>query len=180
MTPFLLGERVYLRGLEYEDRHGDYENWFNDAEICAGNSHHVYPLTDEQAWKYIQHVKNTKDDFVLAITTTDGDKHIGNVALQNIHPVYRSADFAIIIGEKDYWGQGYGKEAAMLMFDHGFKAMNLHRIACATFSNNFHMMQLALFLYMKLEGERRQGAFKDGDYVDIVEYGILREEWLNR
>ena len=39
------------------------------------------------------------------------------------------------------------------------------------------MQRLALYLGMKEEGRRREAAFKDGRYVDLIEYGILAGEW---
>ena len=179
MNPFLKGERVYLRQLNDADA-GRSVQWFNDAEVCAGNSHHVRPYTLDDARAYIYDVTESDTDLVLAIVTKKTDIHIGNVALQNIHPVYRSADFSIIIGERDYWGKGYGKEAATLMFDHGFKAMNLHRIACGTFSTNTAMRKLTRSLGMSVEGLRIDAAYKNGEYLDVSEYGILRKDWLNR
>ena len=180
--PFLWGEMndddIYLRPLVIEDAtDGVYPLWLNDAAVCEGNSHHVYPYTVEQAVEYIQYANNTKTDLILAIGVNEGGVHIGNIALQNIHPVYRTADFSILIGDQDYWHKGYGKAAARLIIDHGFMQMNLHRVACATFSNNIGMQKLALSLGMVQEGIRREAAYKNGTYLDILEYGILRKDW---
>ena len=172
-NPFIIGERLYLRALRPEDADGPWVSWFNDAEVCAGNSHHVRPYTRQDALDYIF---NT-EDLALAIVDMGTDKHIGNVTLQNIHPINRSADFGIIIGDKSFWGKGYGKEAATLMFDHGFKTMNLHRIACGTLETNQAMMKLASSLGMQFEGLRIQAVFKDGMYIDIKEYRMLRKDW---
>jgi hypothetical protein len=48
-TPFLSGKMVCLRPFESDDSKGPYPNWLNDAEVCAGNSHHVYPYTVDDA-----------------------------------------------------------------------------------------------------------------------------------
>ena len=109
--------------------------------------------------------------------TRKDDRHIGNIALQHIHPVYRTADFSIIIGEKSAWGSGVGKESGRLICDHGFLTMNLHRIACGTFENNIAMQRLAVYLGMVKEGVRRKAAFKEGKYLDIIEYGVLKHEY---
>ncbi len=39
------------------------------------------------------------------------------------------------------------------------------------------MRRVAERLGMREEGVRRQAAFKDGAYVDVVEYGVLRAEY---
>lgn len=150
----------------------NYHRWFNDTEVTAHNSHGIYPMTRQDCIDYIQ---NTKD-YAMAIIAPDG-LHIGNIALQNINNTYRSADLSIIIGEKDYWGKGYGKAACELMLEHAFNAMNLRRVAIGTFATNYGMLALATSLGFRDEGIRRKAAWKNGKYIDIVEFGLLREEW---
>lgn len=171
--PFLRGERVYLRSLAASDADGAYLEWFNDEEVCRGNSHYVYPYTRAAALAYIRRASQTRDHLILAIALAANHRHIGNIALQDIHPVYRAADLAIVIGDKSAWGRGYAKEAARLICGHGFVALNLNRIACGTFQDNAAMQRLALSLGMKREGRRRRAAFKNGRFIDIIEYGML-------
>lgn len=174
---FIQGDRLYLRSLVEKDADGPYLGWLNDEVVCRGNSHHVYPYTRAQAIDYIQHAANVDSDLVLAIVLKEKDRHIGNIALARINRIYRSAQFAILLGDKDQWSKGYGLEAGRLIVHHGFFALNLRRIECATFETNQAMKKLALALGMREEGTRRQAAFKDGKYLDVVEYGVLRGEF---
>lgn len=176
-TPFLCGEHLYLRALVEADAEGGYPDWLNDEEVCRGNSHHVFPYTRESALSYIRHAVETRSELILAIAVKEDRRHIGNIALQHIHPVYRSAELSVLIGDRSCWGRGYAKEAGRLICDHGFAAMNLHRIGCGTFEDNVAMQRVALALGMKEEGRRRQAAFKQGRYLDIVEYGVLKPEY---
>jgi RimJ/RimL family protein N-acetyltransferase len=41
------------------------------------------------------------------------------------------------------------------------------------------MRKLATKLRMKQEGIRRESMFKNGAYMDIVEYGVLKKEFYN-
>lgn len=177
VLPFLKGKHIYLRPLVEADADGAYPGWFNDEEVCRGNSHHVFPYTKQAALAYIRRAAETRSDLILAIALIADDRHIGNIALQNIHPVYRSADFAIVIGDKSAWGHGYAKEASALLCAHGFVALNLHRIACGTFEDNVPMQRLAVWLGMKEEGKRRSAVFKSGRFVDMIEYGMLAGEF---
>lgn len=174
--PFLLGDRVALRPLLEADLDGPYMSWFNDPEVCRWNSHHVYPYTREQALDY-QRSARENGDLVLAIVDREHGVHLGNVALQEISALNRSAEFAIIVGDRAAWGTGIGTEAGRLVVDHGFQELNLHRIAAGTFAENEAMRRLARRLGMSEEGTRRQGLFKHGAYRDIIEYGILVDEW---
>jgi len=65
----------------------------------------------------------------------------------------------------------------MLIVQYGFQRLNLHRIYCGTIQGNKGMMKLAAKLKMKEEGKRREAIYKNGSYLDIHEYGILRSEF---
>lgn len=174
---FLIGKRLYLRGLTEDDLAGNYVSWFNDEKVCEHNSHHVFPYTYHQAKDYIRSKKKDTNNLVLAIVLKKKNFHIGNISLQDINYVNRSAELAIIIGEKKYWGKGYAREAAQLIVAHGLKELNLHRIHCGTSATNIPMQKLAIFLGMKHEGRRKEALYKHGKFVDILEFGLLRKDF---
>ena len=57
--------------------------------------------------------------------------------------------------------------------------LNLNRIYCGTTNENEGMKKIALKIGMLQEGVRRQAFYKWGKYQDIIEYGILKDEFLN-
>jgi RimJ/RimL family protein N-acetyltransferase len=174
---FLAGERARLRPLTPADVDGPYLTWFNDPEVSRLNSHHVFPYTRDEALAWVAALPKRRDALVLAIEL-DG-RHVGNISLQDIDPVGRSAELAIVL-DRSVWGQGVGAEAAELLVAHGFRALNLNRIACATVAANEGMRRLAERLGMAPEGTRRQAVWTDGAYHDVVEYGLLASEWKER
>lgn len=175
---FLSGEHVYLRPLTEGDVSGPYLKWFNDPEVSAANGHHYRPFTKDAALAYVRGQADNAGEIVLAIAARDDDRHIGNVTLKRIDAIAKSAEFAIVIGDKTAWGKGYGKEVGRLLLDHAFHELNLERVHCGTYETNIGMQKLAAFLGMKEEGRRRKAAFKGNRYLDILEYGVLREEYL--
>lgn len=178
--PFIKGKQIYLRPLVDSDSEGEYPMWFNDMEVCRENSHHIFPYTLEEAREYIQQANRDFHHLILAIATRKDDKHIGNIALDNINYINRTAELTIVIGDKSCWKKGYGKEAAKLICDHGFMSLNLNRIACGTFENNQGMRKLAEYLGMREEGRRRNASYKHGRYLDVIEYGVLKNEYILR
>lgn len=175
---FLEAERIYLRGLERKDLKGNYFQWLNDAKVCRYNSHAIFPNSEKDMEDYLEFTKGTKSAVVLAIVAKRSDVHIGNIALQRINWIDRSAEFAILMGETAYWGRGYATEAALLLVRYGFERLNLQRIYCGTSEDNKGMKKLARKLKMKPEGRRRRALFKNSRYVDVLEFGVLREEFL--
>lgn len=175
---FLEGKGIMLRGLLLSDLSGGYPSWFNDPEVTRFNSHGRFPKTPQEMEDYYRSVTRSSDNLVLAIIEKSSGLHIGNISLQKIQWTDRSAEYAIVLGERSSWGKGYGKEASDLILAHGFLELNLHRIYCGTSANNEGMKKLAAHMGMKEEGRRRDAIFKHGKYQDILEYGLLREEYL--
>ncbi len=176
-NPFLTGETVYFRTITEADLNANYREWFNDEEICRYNSHHRFPNYDENMRDYFENVIKSRQNLVLAICDKKSDAHIGNIALENIDSLNQSAEFAIIIGDKQMWGKGFGTEAATLIVKHGFEELNLHRIYLGTQDDNAGMQKLAATLGFKEEGRTRESIFKGGKFKDLIYYGLLRHEW---
>ena len=174
---FLSGTTIYLRAIEVSDLNENYRGWFNDEQVCQFNSHHRFPYYKQNLEDYFQNVIKGKNNLVLAIIDKTSDKHIGNIALQNINLIDRSAELAVIIGDKDYWKRGIGKEACRLLLNHGFKSLNLGRIYCGTSKENVGMQELAKKLGFKKEGVARAAIFKNGKYFDVFNYGLLKDEY---
>lgn len=177
---FLQGESIYLRPLEEEDLTMEYVSWLNDTAVCEFNSHAVFPYTKEKMDAYYDYLQKTQStNIVLAIIDKNNLTHIGNISLQNIDWINRSAEYAILLGNKSYWGIGVASEASILICDYGFTRLNLHRIYCGTSSKNIGMQKLANKMHMSQEGIRKQAIFKNGEYIDIVEYGVLKNDFKN-
>lgn len=173
---FLLGDRVYLRPLEIKDCEGDYPSWLNNRDVTRYNSHGKFPYTKNQAISFVETLQGSHTNITLAIVDKKTDKHIGNISLQNIDWITRSAELAILIGDSTFFGHGIGYEASKLITEHGFRTLNLQRIYCGTSADNKAMQHLAVKLGMSKEGTRKNGIFNNGQYVDIIEYGLLNVE----
>ena len=169
----LQGNTIYLRPLETEDADGDYPNWLNDKEVCRYNSHGDTLYTKEMAINYIKSTQNSSTCKVFAICDKSSDKHIGNIALQQISHKNQSAEFAILIGKPASYSKGVGYEAGKLLLTYAFVNMKLHRVYCGTHQENIAMQSLALKLGMNKEGRRQEAIFKNEKFADIVEYGLL-------
>jgi ribosomal-protein-alanine N-acetyltransferase len=174
----LKGQQIYLRPLELDDANGNYPLWLNNPDVCRYNSHGEIPYTQEMAKEYIASITNNPSIKVFAICLNENNRHIGNISLQQISPKNQSAEFAILIGEPSTYGKRIGYEAGEFLLDYAFNTLSLNRIYCGTHSQNIGMQHLALKLGMSQEGLRREAVFKNGEFADIVEYGMLKKEFL--
>ena len=171
---YILNEEYFVRALNEGDLEGPYPTWFEDQEVCQFNSHGKFFKNKEWFRQYI--VSLNQDDKVVWAVCHQKDGHIGNVSLQSLSFINRNAEFAIIIGDKRHFGKGVGKLAGIQLLKHGFLKLNLERIYCGVADTNTAMKTLAKSLGMVEEGRRRKHLYFDGNWVDVVEYGLLRQE----
>jgi len=177
-TPFLESTEILLRGLCDDDTEANYPQWFNSRDVCLHNSHHRFPYTRVEAKSFVESLTNDKTRLVFAIVMKHDLLHVGNISLQNIDYICRSAELAVIIGERKYWGRGIAFDAGKLLINHGFQQLNLRRISLGTSAENISMIKTAEKLGFTREGEKRQAHYKNGRYVDINMYGLLKDEWV--
>jgi len=171
------GFRVYLRALELDD----YKNsikWRRDDEIWDMVVGPKYYVSEAYEKKWVEDaIFKVSNKLVLAVCLKETDKHIGYVYLTNIDMKNRSASFAKLIGEKEYWGKGFAKEATMLMLYHGFYVLGLERIEARQLSHNKASIKVNEKCGFKTEGILRKAVFKNGEYRDLNLMSVIREDF---
>lgn len=170
--------RVRLRKMTKEDTE-IYNKWRNDLEVmCSTNpSLDVYPL--ETTKEFVDHVilgSPTAKSYIMV--EKEKETAIGIISLINIDHENRNAECIIDIGEKEYWGQGYGTEGLRLLLDYVFYEMNLHRVSLKVFSFNDRAIRLYTKIGFQEEGNSRQSLFRNGEWHDIIDMGILQNEYF--
>ena len=170
-----LADGYFVRGLLEQDLEGPYSTWFQDQEVCKYNSHGKF-LKNADWFREFYNNLNSEDQLVWAICHQD-DGHIGNVSLQNISFINRNAEYAILIGNRKHWRKSAGLNASLALLRHGFLKLNLERVYCGTSDANLAMQRLALSMGMSEEGRRKRHLFLEGSWQDMIEYGLLREDF---
>jgi [ribosomal protein S5]-alanine N-acetyltransferase len=144
--------------------------WFESTEICKYNSH-AKLMRPAPSFESI----DVEKQIIFAFWAQS--MHVGNAMLE-IDWINRSAEFSCIFGCTPEWGKGIGTIATTAMLDHGFKRLNLHRIWLGTPVGNTAMMKIATKLGMSGEGLLKDGMFIDGNYMDVIRFGILQNQWI--
>ena len=168
--------------VEWMTDESNYQSWFNDREVTKYNSHGLFPYTKEKMKNFLNSINNG-NNVTMAIYEKQSkdifhsDKHIGNVSLQSINWVNRSAELAIIIGEKSTRGKGIGTQACAIMLYHAFYKLGLNRVWSGTSEHNESMNKVFDKLYFTQEGIFKKGMWNNGMFVDINCYRILKSEF---
>ena len=174
-NPYLIGERIYLAPIDL-DNIDYYLKWLNDQEVTQFLNIR-FPLNREAEQEHLERLVRESNNLILGIHLKEPDQLIGNVGLHRLEQIDRRATFGIVIGDKEAWSKGYGTEATKLIVDHGFRALNLNRIELEVFEFNLRGMRCYEKVGFVHEGTRRQAVYRNGQYYDCIEMGLLRREW---
>jgi len=138
------GEHIYLRKLTEDDASDAYASWLNDKEV--NEFLETRWATARELREYIVKHRADPNSFFAGVFDRSNDCHIGNVKLEPIDWKNKKAIFGILIGDKSYWGKGYGTEATYLITDFAFNTLNLHEVQLGVIANNTR----ALHVYEKI------------------------------
>jgi RimJ/RimL family protein N-acetyltransferase len=171
------GERIVLRAWEKADIDA-FMRWFNDPEVTTylGNSHPC--LSREQEERFFD--EEISNRYRYCIVTRDEGVLIGNCALMDIDHKNRSAEVGIVIGEKDYWNRGYGREALGLVLDIAFEGLGLNRVRLRHVDFNARGHRCYLAAGFVEEGRLRQANFVGGEFHDDIIMAVLAEDYFAR
>lgn len=118
-SPTLIGKKVKLRPKRLQDAATDY-SWRTDAELCHLDAAPLMESPFEEFLKdYAEQLHFQGHGLRFAMETLNG-KHIGNLSLFNFDDDKKEAELGIMIGDKAYWGQGYGTDAVLAALDYVF------------------------------------------------------------
>jgi diamine N-acetyltransferase len=173
------GEKVRLRAVEREDL-PRYVEWFADQTVSENLSRQMpMSLAQEERW-FEENLKLPVEEQALAVDAKrSGEKweHIGGAGFNFIDKRNRLAECGVFIGNRKYWGKGYGTDGLLALLRYGFDTLNLNRIQLCVISFN----ERAIHVYEKIgfvrEGTQREAHFYRGRYWDMHLYSILRREW---
>ena len=130
------GKRVVLREKTVTDAAKDYA-WRCDPDLCCLDA--VPPLKmpySEYVGYYTDELQNSsRRRRRFAIDSIDG-KHIGNCMYYDIDWDRKQAELGIMIGDREYWGQGFGTDAVNILVRHIFNDTDVNRIYLKTLEWN--------------------------------------------
>jgi RimJ/RimL family protein N-acetyltransferase len=102
-------------------------------------------------------------------------KVVGQAAYKSIRWFNRKAALSLFI-HPEYQRQGLGTIVLHNLISHGFDHLNLHRLEAEVISYNQAAMALMKKTGFVQEGCLRQARYYNGEYYDILSFGLLREE----
>ncbi len=164
----LTGEKVVLRPFGSGDVTDAYLGWLNDPEVTRYSNQRFRTHTRESCEAYLASFAGTRNLFV-SVRAKDSDKAIGTMtAYRNLN--HGTCDVGIMIGERHYWGDGYGQEAWDLLTDWLIEMAGVRKLTAGCLAANGGMVKLMERSGMVPDGVRKDQELIDEEPVDIVHY----------
>lgn len=170
----LSGTKVTLGSLRAEDSNKLFE-WINNADLVRLNAP-FKPVHFEAHKEWFDSIAKDPNRACFAIREKEGDRLIGYAQLINIHPVHRSAELTIRIGDKAFHSKGYGTDAVRTLVEFAWRDLNLHRVFLHVFADNRRAVRAYEKAGFRVEGHLREAAFIDGGWCDVLVMGLLQHE----
>lgn len=169
----------HLRELERKDLE-IINKWRNNEELieCLGAPFRYINLDVDIKW-YESYINNRSCAVRCAITEDDNDEILGLVSLVSINYMYQSAEFHIMVGDISNQGRGIGTYAVNEMLRHAFFNMNLQRVELTVLEDNIRAKRLYEKCGFVYEGRKRKAKYKNGRFVDMLMFAILKSDFLN-
>jgi RimJ/RimL family protein N-acetyltransferase len=172
--PVLKGKRIFLRKITIADVSDNYLKWMNDYEIVKYTESRHIVHTKESLLDFVSTINNERN-YCFAIIDIQTGTHIGNIKIGNIHPVYKYGEIGLIVGNKEYWGQGIATEAILLCVDFAFKELELHRLRAGMYELNIASKKSFEKAGFQQEGCEIKKCLFEGRWINSYIYGKINE-----
>lgn len=139
----------------------------------------VHPVRPHLASYFQQHMEREPNlrFYPFGIRELATDAFIGDILLMGVNHTHGDCFVGIGIGDRAYWGKGYGTDAMNVILRFAFHELNLRRVTLYALAGNVR----AVRSYEKC-GFVREGLLRGGEHRgvrdDVVAMGVLRDEWL--
>ncbi len=173
--PILKGKKVILRPMSLKDA-ANFVRWFNDETVTRFLGRQNTGITLNQEKAYIKKIGNNKEQIIWSIDTKDG-VHIGSTDLHSLNLVNKKTDWGIIIGDKNYWNQGYGQDTLKTVMKYCFNTLKLNRFGLSVYEGNAAGIKCYSKCGLKKEGVKRQSIYRYGKYWDEIIMSMLKSEY---
>jgi RimJ/RimL family protein N-acetyltransferase len=168
----LRGAKVVLTEIRPTDKDALFR-WINDAETVRLNAPYR-PIEWGSHTAWWDNLGAAASRVMFAIRERPDSDIVGTVQLVDIHPVHRSAELVIRIGDEANRGKGFGTEAVKLATEFAFNDLNLIRVWLRVFSNNQRALNAYRSAGLSSEGTMRKAAFINGAWLDVTVLAVIR------
>jgi RimJ/RimL family protein N-acetyltransferase len=116
------------------------------------------------------------DAAIFSVVELSSGELAGDALLWGIDPYNRSAHVGLSL-RPSFRGRGLALDVVRVLCRYGFAIRGLHRLQIETLGDNHAMIAVAGQAGFVQEGVARRSAWVNGDFTDVVTFGLLADEF---
>ena len=183
MNEILIGDLVRLSAMDADEISKAFARWDRDSEFRRFLNSGAADLISQKALlKLVE--KDLEEQLInlhmFNVRKMDNDQLLGIIDLFVYNWPGRDAFVGLGIGEREFWGRGYGTDLMKIILRFAFTELNLLRVTLNVFEYNPRAVRSYEKAGFRHEGRVRQALNKEGKRWDMLYMGILREEWMEQ
>ena len=154
-------------------------DWYQQIEDISIFDRQVpVPINLAEVTRLIESIvaDREKEKSLWFMVESDSGEVVGMTGLDALNLLHGSAILPVFVA-KPWRGSGIGIRMVCMILDLAFKQMRLHRVATVFRADNEASRVIAERCGFTQEGVSRQAWFNQGIYFDLVNVGILADEW---
>jgi len=161
-----------LKLFTHNDITESYISWLNDTDVVRFSNQRFKQHSYQTCLRFFEGF-DWSNALFIAIWHQESNKMIGTMTVYSSH-YHQVADIGIMLGEKPYWGKGFGKDAWQAILNLLQKHSDLRKITGGTLSCNKSMINVMQSAGMTEDGRRKSQELVDGTAHDIVHFAWFR------
>ncbi len=178
-TNLFTGDLVHLTAEDPETAGKALAGWGRDSEYMHLQDFgplQLWSAKKIQAWRENGLERSEQGTSFFGVRTIQEDRLIGFIHLVGVSWTHGDTWMGIGLGDREYWGKGYGTDAIRVILSYVFTELNLRRVSLVVFAYNPRAIKSYQKAGFKVEGRLRQHLARDGQRYDMIFMGLLREE----
>jgi RimJ/RimL family protein N-acetyltransferase len=171
------GELTRLVPLDKSKHMANAVTWLNDPVVTEWIVQGDFPLTRLGEEEYFDNAaKQDETSANFAIETHEG-VHLGFSGIIHIDWRHGFAVTGSFIGRMDFWGKGYGSDAARTRTRYAFEVLGLRVLLSEVMRGNERSIRMLTGAGYREAGCLPGRYWKRGAYRDLLQMVITRDDW---
>jgi RimJ/RimL family protein N-acetyltransferase len=165
------GNLVALRPVEQ----GDYlliHRWMNHPDVWRYMDYET-PVSLADVQEDVERSYGEGHPFTIVV----GDRPIGRIGLNQFRRRDRICSLYMYLGEPEFAGRGYARDAVMALLEFAFSRWDLHQVELWTLADNTRAISTYSHCGFVPEATLRERSWKQGEWVDRIIMGVTRDEF---
>jgi [ribosomal protein S5]-alanine N-acetyltransferase len=179
-NPVIVGERVYLRPLEFDDARELAKASHNETDVFMGRGRHLSsPIALEHYIRDLYEQQPTHDEIQFAVCLIENDSCIGTMGLEFVDLINGVGESVSWIHSPEHRSRGYGTEAKHLFLEYVFHRLHLERIVSFVLESNTRSAAALIKQGYRHAGQLKYDEIKNGVFQGYTVFDLTPEEWLD-